>query len=353
MKTLPADPKHAKLLGRYLFDDGKLWLTSTCATVECDVNASYFAFELEGDPSAHKGDDGSIPGNVVRYALYIDGSLQKVECMDESRRTLVVVDQKEKRRCTATLIKLTESSQSYIAVTAFTTDDDGSVTATIAKSRRVEYIGDSITCGYGVESKDENECFSTLTEDGTKAYAYLAAKETDADYCMASYSSFGVVSGWTDSGDLNDFSLVPRIYDKVCFSWNTQMFADRDWDFSLFKAQVIVFNLGTNDMSYCKDDAKCEAFTDCYVQFLKHVRSINEKAHFILSIGIMEMGEVMAPWVEKTVKKYAALTGDGNISYFHFGTQTKEEGYGAGFHPSIPTQERCGKALAAELKKWF
>ena len=343
MKQFSADKNNTKLLGRYLTEKNTLWLTSTCATVEFYFTGSLLEFELCSDGT----------GNVARYALYEDGQHLFTGNLDSQNKKVVVYDgaQKSVQHKKITFIKITESSQSYIGIKSINTDDNAQIIPAEQKKVQIEFIGDSITCGYGIDSKDENEPFSTMTEDGTGAYSYLAAKALDADYSMVSYSSFGVVSGWTDTDGINDFSLVPRIYENVCFSWNTQMFAEKKWDFSFYKPNIVVFNLGTNDMSWCKNQERCGLFINAYVEFLKKVRNFYPEAYFVLSIGIMEMGDVMSPYVQKTVEEYKKLTGDKKISYLHFSTQTKEEGYGSGFHPSRKTQERCGKVLAAELQK--
>lgn len=48
----------------------------------------------------------------------------------------------------------------------------------------MEFIGDSITCGYGVDDPDKEHHFKTATEDVTKAYAYKTALALNADYSM-------------------------------------------------------------------------------------------------------------------------------------------------------------------------
>ena len=98
------------------------------------------------------------------------------------------------------IIKLSESPMSAVGIEAFA---EGSAEALPEKPLKIEFIGDSITCGYGVDDEDENHQFTTATEDVTKAYAYKTAKALDAEYSMFSASGYGIVSGYTEGDELS------------------------------------------------------------------------------------------------------------------------------------------------------
>ena len=49
------------------------------------------------------------------------------------------------------------------------------------KPLSIEFIGDSITCAYGVEGQSSSEPFKTSTENFMKSYAYLTAQKLNAD----------------------------------------------------------------------------------------------------------------------------------------------------------------------------
>ena len=66
------------------------------------------------------------------------------------------------------------------------------------KDLSIEFIGDSMTCAYGVEGKDENEHFKTSTENFSKSYAYLASQILNVDYSSVSYSGYGIASGYSE-----------------------------------------------------------------------------------------------------------------------------------------------------------
>ncbi|WP_204266956.1 hypothetical protein, partial [Citrobacter youngae] len=51
----------------------------------------------------------------------------------------------------------------------------GSVTE--CPSRHIEFIGNSLTCGYGVEGKDRSEPYKAETENCNLSYATIIALE--------------------------------------------------------------------------------------------------------------------------------------------------------------------------------
>ena len=83
------------------------------------------------------------------------------------------------------------------------------------KELKLEFIGESITCGYGIDDEDENHHFQTATEDATRAYAYKTAMALDADYSLVSYSGHGIISGYTENGQRLETHKVPDVYEKL------------------------------------------------------------------------------------------------------------------------------------------
>lgn len=58
--------------------------------------------------------------------------------------------------------------------------------------RKIEFIGNSITCGYGVESSDPNEHFSDETENHYYTYAAITARNLKAQHVAVARSGIGI-----------------------------------------------------------------------------------------------------------------------------------------------------------------
>jgi hypothetical protein len=175
---------------------------------------------------------------------------------------------------------------------------------------------------------------------------------------MVSFSGYGIVSGYTATGDKVSHQLVPSYYDKVGFSYvkpcGTLELQSTTWDFNAFIPEVIVINLGTNDDSYCQDDQdRQNDFSTEYVTFLKMVRRFNPNAVILCTVGIM--GERIFRAVDKAVTDYKAVTEDANLFTMKFTEQLPEDGYVTNQHPTERTHEKAAQVLTDRIKeimKW-
>lgn len=353
-KFFSADSSNVKLLGRTLDDNGTRWLILSASGIEFEIETKSLSFDLLGDECAHPStkDDGSPEMNWARYEIFVDEKSVAIGSMDEKSKRVTVFDGDKIKKARVRFIKLSEGTQSYLGIKNIVVDSDAKLSPTPQKKLKIEFIGDSITCGYGVEGKCAEELFSTQTENATKAYAYMTAKNLDADYLLTSFSGFGIVSGWTNDGNKNTIQLVPPHYEKFCFNWNSKMFEDHKWNFDDFKSDLIVVNLGTNDDSYTgENEDRQNEYASEYVKFLKDIRSKNPDAYFVLTMGIMLGGNRLFGKIEKAAAEYTGETGDDRISLLHFVPQTPEEGFGCDYHPSEATQLRCSNVLTDFIKK--
>lgn len=226
----------------------------------------------------------NVNGSVgeARIGVFVNGKLVKQGYIKNKKTNAVEVELPE-GESTVKLIKLSEAAQSVIAIDSF--EVDGKPQPTEAAKHSIEFIGDSITCGYGVDDP-LGKSFSIYNENAAKTYAYKAAQNFGADYSFVSVSGAGVISGYSGNGKINDALLVPNFYDKFCFTWSWfdgEQTANYDWDFSQYQPELIVVNLGTNDNSYTKGDAdKCAEFENGYVNFLKEIRAKNPNSEILL-----------------------------------------------------------------------
>jgi lysophospholipase L1-like esterase len=210
------------------------------------------------------------------------------------------------------------------------------------KKLSIEFIGDSMTCAYGVEGKDENEHFKTSTENYSKSYAYLAAKLLDVDYSTVSYSGYGIASGYS-LGEKNAEDLVSHYYKKIGRHENYP----GEWNFKKYKNDIIFINLGANDYNYYLADPekRGDEFIQEYIKFLNLVKECNPDSLIICTLGNINKREINA-LVEKAVQLY----GDEKVVYFKV-PDYKIEGYGSDWHPSVSSQEKISKFVADNINE--
>ena len=186
-----AVPDNVRILGRTVYNDDSLWLANSVSGVEFTVTGTQVTFNL------------NVSGDPTRIGVYLNGQLyQRGLIGGSSKKGSVTVPLAEGEN-TVRLIKLSESMQSELGIDSIETDAGSTIKPTSAKERKLEFIGDSITCGYGIDlplkdpSTGENNKFSTLSEDASKTYAYQIASMFDSDVDLFSMSGCGV---WCNYG---------------------------------------------------------------------------------------------------------------------------------------------------------
>lgn len=341
--------ENVKLLGRTAYIDDVLYCGLSGTGVEFTFKGTECSITVKGDSGST---NSSNSDNQARIGIYVNGERIIDDMVDKSEEIYSVINSETEVEATISLVKLSEAANSTIGIAEIKAKGEA-IKPTASKDMLVEFIGDSITCGYGVDDPDKNHHFSTKTEDVTKAYGYLTAQKLDADYSMVSLSGYGIISGYSGDGKKVAVQTLPQYYDKLGYSWSANgSFSPSkvDWDFSKRQPDVIVVNLGTNDDSYTKDKKELqEEFSAAYTEFIKQIREKNPNAKILCILGVM--GDRLYPYVEEAVKRYTDETGETNVFSLRLAPQSAKDGYGADWHPSETTHGKVADAVMQEIKK--
>ena len=162
--------------------------------------------------------------------------------------------------------------------------------------RRMLFIGDSITCGYGTDSVAEEDVFLTAEEDVTHAYAYLTAQHFGADYQIISISGMGIVKscrGESERQFPDFFALANRS-------------GSSDPDESGFDPHVVVINGGTNDSFHVPP----EEFAAGVEMFLATLREKYPQSEIVWIYGAMgdKYSRVLYPLFQKKAQTDSHIT---------------------------------------------
>lgn len=349
LNTWTPTEDHVKQLGRTYQVGNTLWCALSATGIEFTMTGSRCELILLGDNMA---DAMSGAEHYARVGIYVNDELVADELLKKSMQTITAFQSDSEKTVTIRVIKLSESSDSTMGIHGIRTDAK-TIAPTAEKAVKIEYIGDSITCGYGVDGV-LGDVYATSNENATKSYAYLSARAVDADYSMVSYSGYGIVSGWTGDGTIQEKSLVPLYYTKLGNSFGK--FDDRiepnsvEWDFRRFQPDIVVLNLGTNDASYCGDkEERCKVYQKKYTEFLKVIRKKNPEATILCSLGIM--GDSLYPYLNAAVEDYCRETGDDMVQMLHFNEQDGANGYAVDSHPSAVSQQQAADQLIPKLRE--
>lgn len=348
LHQFPADENHVKLLGRTRMAGDTRYLAWSATGIEFTVHASVCRLMLVGDNRAEKREGDT---DLARIAIEVDGKRCADLMMDAPLKCVTAFEESEARSATVRVLKLSESAMSIIGIRGIETDGD--IRPTAEKGLFIEFVGDSITCGYGVDDEDASHAFRTATEDASRAYAYRTAQLLDADYSLVSLSGYGIVSGFSGDGRRHDDQLLPTYYQRLGFSYSEcdagqpQAWA---WDFCERQPDVVAINLGTNDASYCTTEERRLMYRADYAMFLRTVRACNPDAHILCTLGVM--GDALYPYLEDAVADYRRDTGDENVSLLRYEPIIEElEGYVADYHPTERTHTRVAGILADRIRE--
>lgn len=234
---------------------------------------------------------------------------------------------------------------------------------------RLEFVGDSITCGFGNAAQGRDDPFCAECEDGQHSFAALTAKLLHAQYHSICVSGISLCMPLDPDFRLRlpedpDVILPVRAMEDY-YTYTDRPYEERlgkkggfqEWAFSNFRPDAIVLNLGTNDSFRIKaaaDKRREEAhFEASYKAFLASIRKHNGiKPVIACTLGPMDY--YLYDNILRTTERYQKETGDEQVFCFKFGGIFPwREGYGGGDHPSLATHQRMAEELAGELKRWL
>ena len=216
--------------------------------------------------------------------------------------------------------------------------------------RKIEFIGDSMTCGYGVETMDEKEGFSDETANHYYTYAALSARALKAQHVVVARSGIGIYRNY-NGPKTGNADCMPRVYDQTLFGVDTLK-----WDFARYTPDVVCVNLGTNDVS--TDPYDKTMLENAYRDFYYTLRAKYPDTKIVFLSGCMLVGRRLehVQFALDAVVRQARLKGDEKVFRFDMSTQDGKLGYGASWHPSLYQQEKMAGELTAYLRglmKWY
>jgi len=208
-------------------------------------------------------------------------------------------------------------------------------------SLKIEFIGNSITCGYGAAAPDGASGFSYDTENHCLTYAYLTARALDADVNVVARSGIGMYRNYNGPREGDSIGTMPLEYDRTLL-----YDAGHEWDFSRFQPDIVCINLGTNDTS--TDNYDIALFEAAYDRFLTHLREVYPSAKIVMLTGSMLQGQALED-VKGALDRLASRH-EGTYR-FDMSPQTGDLGMGADGHPSARQHRKMAEELTDYLKQ--
>lgn len=341
MREFKPEELDFRVSGRAVWRNGELFLSHAASYIE-------FLFEgqhLEADFASEGGGDDFR----AWIGVFADDAEMKRIALQAGVNRYLLWESEQTKKVRIRLVKMSENQYAYASVQKFCMDENAKMTRTEGKQFRLQFIGDSITCGFGNEGK-AGDGFATGTENPLKAYAVRTADKLNAEATLIAWSGIGIISSYVDP-DVeapNTGVLVPVVYPHVDYSLQCRMgWEKQEFDFASDECNLIVINLGTNDSSYTRnhEDRKA-AFKAAYIEFLQYLCDRYKDVPVLCTAGAMNslLNEEIASAAE-----YAGTKGY-PVYYMEFAPKDEEDGEGAVGHPSLTRHEKMADQLAAWIK---
>lgn len=230
------------------------------------------------------------------------------------------------------------------------------VDAPAYSDRKIEFIGNSITCGYGNEGLKKEEHFDYATENHYYSYASMTARSLGAQHWVVARSGIGAYRNYNGPKTGNPESNILAQYEYIGYAWKPELrqeasFLKERWDFGRYQPDVVCINLGTNDLSTPNFDLTL--LKQNYHKLLKMVRQYNPKAKIVFLTGTMlyDKESALQKQVLNEVAAEAKKAGDKEIYRFDMDPINGEEWYGNDWHPNVYMDEKMAGELTAYLRK--
>lgn len=235
------------------------------------------------------------------------------------------------------VVKINESMLNMLGIKTLETDSNGKFLPPPAlPSRKIEFIGDSITCGFGNIPPYNLPELTAEIEDGTQTYGYFLTERFNTDSRFICVSGAPVYRNYL--GRVGDFFKR--------YSWNDYN-DDIEYDFSSWTPDLVVINLGTNDTG--AQGSTTAEFLSGARKWINFIREKYPNAKILWAYGVMNQDNVQR--IQDTVK-YFNDNGDKNIYFKELTLMNGAvDGVGGGGHPTVATHKKTADELEPVIKQ--
>lgn len=202
--------------------------------------------------------------------------------------------------------------------------------------RKIEFIGNSITCGTGSDQSDI-PCGKGVWQDQHNAYLSYGptiARQLNAQWSLSAVSGIGLIHSCCDME-----IVMPPVFDKIDLRGDSLF-----WNFANYKPDVVTVCLGQNDG--IQDSA---TFCSAYIKFIQSLRNHYPASQIILLTS--PMGDASLTAVLKTylagIKNSLKKT-DKNVDVYFY---SKQYHNGCDSHPDLAEHQLIASELGSFIKR--
>jgi len=278
------------------------------------------------------------------YSTYIDGKFIRIINTTRTQGTEYELSKTlSNGPHNVTLVKRTEAEFGISSFGGFKTVPPQKLSPTKGvtinkRARSVEFLGDSITCGFG--DLGQAPCpYTPPTEDVERAYGPLVARHFGAQIHIECLSGICLVQKTGDPAP-----PLPVFYPRT-LAGNTIAL----WNFSQYIPDAVVINLGTNDYGSPPVPSSSD-FIDGYHSFINYIwGKYGRSTALFLACGPM-IGNPCCTYVQQVVNSY---NGKGVYYVDLRNLLSYPQDYGCDGHPGVSGHEKMANATITVMSKYL
>ena len=331
--TYAYDSELISYLGRTAEEDNARMFRNTASGFE----VTFYGKKLVAEMS-NLGRDAAV------MAVLLDGETDPTAInldltKDCKNGKLVIAEFDKAGMHTVRVQKVTEESISVASLRSLTVEDGGLLPTEKKNALRLVAYGDSITCGYGNMRLDASvDGLYSATQNGLMTYSALAAAMLGAEYEAFSRSGIGL---YTNAYNMS-YNMLD-VYDYV----SPMSDGSKKWDMAENAPDIVVINLGTNDLVATEDKADSvpdgmpfyshDGIRAAYVEFVEKLNDAYGKGVVYFLVGGMMTNSTDTAMQEAV----AILQAEG----INASTVVLPSRAGYGGHPMLDVHEAAAKVL--------
>ena len=287
----------------------------------------------------------SADSDKSALTVVIDHGDPALQLLQKGDQTVILARGLEQGPHTAEVYKRTETWQGIVSLLGIELPQEGALLSALPlPARKLMFVGDSVTCGAGVENN--STCTSDPAHpasDAYHSYGMELGRRLDAQTHLVCYGGRGLDRDYGGFGVADNILNAPQFID---LSIPADDAANRaPWDSRKWVPDGIVVSLGTNDFNLQKTrPLDGDTFVGDYARFLMTLRSHYPNASIFVTEGAIVIDPLLRRYVQDAINR----TNDARIQWVK---ANHYPGNGCDAHPTRVQHQQIADDLEPVLRK--
>jgi hypothetical protein len=277
------------------------------------------------------------------YNIFVDGRLVDTLLVTTGKKAYHLASGLENANHEVEIFKRTEEMFGKTQFYGFIVDEGATLTSLINnRDRYIEYIGNSITCGYGNEGLNGG-IFGPTTENHYMTYAAITSRNFNARHLAVCKSGIGIYRNY-DGPYTGNSDCMTNYYTRIFLYDENPKYSFTE------QPDLVCINLGTNDFSTSGGDSSF--YTSNFFRLIDTIQSKYTMPDIVCLLGSMISEPLLSD-----IRNYLGFIADsahrkgkGNVYFFEMSQQTGDLGIGIDYHPTVAQHIRNGMELSGYIR---